>query len=374
MKKPKENASAFPLLQISSAVLNHNLRLIKKKIDDPKCKILIPIKANAYGCGIETLLPFFLKSGAINMLGVANVFEGIMVRKNKWKKPILLLGSFFEADIKHLFQENIIPCLTDPWQIKALDSSAQREGLKKEIHIKLDLGMGRLGFLEGQVYEMVERLKNASSLSIKGIMTHFPQTKKRTSLDQLKRFLKVAHHIITDLGLKRNGIILHAANSGAILNYPSSALDMVRPGLCFYGYFQTFEDKKRYGKFFNVKPSLRLTAHAFSQKNLPKGSFVSYGSTFEVKKDQYPVGVFPIGYGDGIPVALSNRIAFEGKPLLGRVTMDQIILGGIKKINQKIELLGEKSPPLEYWAQRANTISYEIMTGLGQRLRRKLVP
>ena len=185
--------------------------------------------------------------------------------------------------------------------------------------------------------------------------------------------MKIANYTIESLELNRDDVILHAANSGAILHYPGSALDMVRPGLCFYGYFQTFEDKKRYGKFFNIKPSLRLTAHAFSQRNLPKGSFVSYDSTFEVKEDQYPVGVFPIGYGDGIPVALSNGITFEGKPLLGRVTMDQIILGGIEERNQKVELLGEKSPPLEYWAEKANTISYEIMTGLGQRLRRELV-
>ena len=205
-------------------------------------------------------------------------------------------------------------------------------------------------------------------------MTHFPQMQKRKSLTQLKRFLKTANYIIAHLGLRRNDLILHAANSGAILNYPESALDMVRPGLCFYGYFQTFEDKRKYENFFNIKPSLRLTAYAFSQRNLPKGSFVSYDSTFQVKKEQYPVGVFPIGYGDGIPIALSNRIFFEGRPLLGRVTMDQIILGGIKERNEKIELLGEKSPPLEYWAKQANTISYEIMTRLGQRLRRKLIP
>ena len=115
----------------------------------------------------------------VNMLGVANVFEGITIRKNEWRKPVLLLGSFFDEDIKYLFRENITPCLTDIWQIKALENSARKFGGKKEIHIKLDLGMGRLGLLEDQVYEMVERLKNASSLIIKGIMTHFPQTKKK---------------------------------------------------------------------------------------------------------------------------------------------------------------------------------------------------
>ena len=147
---------AFPLLQISSTVLTHNLQSIKKKINNPKCKILIPLKANAYGCGLETLLPFLVKCDIVNMLGVANVFEGITIRKNKWEKPILLLGSFFDADIKHLFQKKITPCLTDLWQIKALENSAQNFSLKKEIHIKLDLGMGRLGFLEARC---MKRLK-----------------------------------------------------------------------------------------------------------------------------------------------------------------------------------------------------------------------
>ena len=373
MAIPRHNKVSYPILQISSNALNHNLRVIKKKINNPNCKILIPLKANAYGCGLETLLPFFINNQLVDMLGVANPSEGLNIRRNKWKKPILLLGSFFENDIRQIFQGNITPCLTDLWQIQALAGYARKSGMKKGIHIKLDLGMGRLGISENQVHEMIRQLKETAVLKIKGIMTHFPKIERKDSLSQLKKFLRISDEIIRNLQLQKSDIIFHAANSYAILNYSESALDMVRPGLCFYGYFQTLKDKKKYEKVFSVKPSLRLAAYAFSQRILKRGSCISYNSTFKVKKDQYPVGVFPIGYADGIPIALSNRICFENKPLLGRVTMDQIILGEIQQRNQEVELLGAKSPPLEYWARCANTISYEIMTGLGQRLKRELV-
>ena len=319
-------------------------------------------------------MPFLVNAQMVDMLGVANPSEALSIRRKKWGKPILLLGSFFEQDIGQIFQGNITPCLTDLWQIQALAGYAEKLGVtKKEIHIKLDLGMGRVGILADQLHEMIEQLKDIPSLKVKGIMTHFPKVERKDSLRQLKRFLQMSDGIIRSLQLQRSDIILHTANSYAILNYPESALDMVRPGLCFYGYFQTLKDKKKYEKTFPIRPSLRLTAHAYSQRTLKKGSFISYNSTFKVKENQYPVGVFPIGYADGIPIALSNQICFENKPLLGRVTMDQTILGEIREKNQEIEFLGDKSPPLEYWAKCANTISYEIMAGLGQRLKRELI-
>ena len=360
------------MLEIRSSALRHNLNLIHDLVGKPGVKVLIPVKANAYGCGLNAILPF-LKEADIDMLGVANLREAQEIRRSGFKKNVLLLGSFYKKNVSVIFQENITPLITDLWQIEFLEKEAKARGVYLDIHVKWDLGMGRLGLLPDQEKLLLKHLSKTSSLKIKGMMTHFPGPGRKASLKQLARFKSLAERVIRAASLDREDVILHSANSYALLNYPESALDMIRPGLIFYGYFQNFKDYKKLGPKFPIRPSLRLTSKPFSQRILKKGAQVSYGSLYTVKEKSYPVAVLPIGYADGIPVALSNRLSFSGFPLLGRVTMDQIILGNVPSLGQTIELLGENSPPLEYWAKLAGTITYEIMTGFSERLHRALI-
>ena len=230
---------------------------------------MIPVKANAYGCGISTILPFIEKSD-IDMLGIANLREGKEIRNLGFRKEILLLGAFYKNDIHALFQEKITPTITDLWQISFLDKEAKNKKEKLCIHIKFDLGMGRLGILPHQKEELFTAFKKANHLTIKGIMTHFPSGDRKSSLIQLKNFLSIAEETIKTLSLKREEIILHCANSYAILNYPESALDMVRPGIIFYGYFHNYRDYQKLKNKFPIKPCIRLTAEPFSYRILKK--------------------------------------------------------------------------------------------------------
>ena len=151
--------SPYPILEISRSALENNIKLIHKIIDskNTNCKVLIPVKANAYGCGLETLMPVF-QSNDINMLGVANIREAESIRALGWQKPILNLGSFYIENIQSFFEHNITPTITDLWQISALEEKANSLGKQIDVHIKLDLGMRRLGIREEQIKDMLTNL------------------------------------------------------------------------------------------------------------------------------------------------------------------------------------------------------------------------
>lgn len=362
----------YPVLQILSKNLKHNLKVIRQHIG--KAKILIPVKANAYGCGLSQLIPFFIKE-EIDYLGVANPHEGVLARSFGYQGEILNLGAFFKENIDLFFNHDIQVAITDLWQIPFLEKKAREKKQKIKVHIKWDLGMGRLGLKKENFQEACSLFLKSPNISIRGLFTHFPcaDSHAKRTLKQLSEFLAISDSFMTKLSLDKAKVILHVANSYALMLYPETHLDMVRPGIFFYGYFQSEKDRKKYFPFFPIKPSLRLLARPFSLRILNKGDTVSYGSTYTCPKNNYPVGVFPIGYADGIPRALSNKkISFSGHPLLGRVTMDQIILGNVTTDNP-IEILGESEPTLEKWGDLSCSFSYEILTGLGHRLRRELV-
>lgn len=365
--------SPYPRLLIRRDALEQNLRLIRTLIQ-PGVKVMVPIKANAYGCGMEQILPV-LQDSAVEMLGVANPFEGVALRAMGWSEPVLNLGGFYREHIALFWDHAITPSVTDLWQIEALQAQVIERGRPVGVHLKLDLGMGRIGLKPENISEAAGLLKECDGVVVEGIFTHFPNADQPELPDNgamLQLFSELSGQILEELALSRSDVLLHAANSAALMLQPDSHFDMVRPGLSFYGYFQTFEELESLGQEFSFSPSLVLKALPVSLRLMNSGEPVSYGSTYRVTKEHYPVGVFPLGYADGIPRALSNQISFEGHPLHGRVTMDQIVLGGVET-NAPVNLLGPGSPPLEYWAKLCDTSTYEIMTGLGRRFERVLI-
>lgn len=359
----------YPMLKIHSAALRHNLSQFRRLA--PKSRILLPVKANAYGCGIATLFPFFMNED-IDALGVANCNEAVELRQLGWQKPILNLGGFFPQSIPEIVAHRIQPSITDLWQIDALNQAAVTEPVS--VHIKLDLGMGRIGIQRTQLAEMLAALQRAENLRVTGIFTHFPhaglEAEGKTKA-QNTEFMRRAAEIIDSLGLVRENILLHAANSYSAAFFHETHHDMIRPGILFYGYYQSEADRIEFNSRFNLMPSLELTATPISRRTLARGEGISYASLYHVESDQEHLAVLPLGYADGVPRALSNRISFGRYPLRGRVTMDQIVVGASD--NEKdIRLLGEGVPSLEYWGELAQSFSYEIMSHLGNRLRRVL--
>jgi len=366
------SGTPYPYLKISRAALKNNIKQVQK-ICNKNTKILWPVKANAYGCGIDTILPL-IREMNIHYLGVANPFEGKLIRDYGYQGKILNLGGFYPENFSLLTDYEIIPSITDLWQIDFILKNIKTRKVI-DFHIKLDLGMGRMGIKQDEIPNLIKKLKNTTTLRLKGIFTHFPESdniKAKSNSLIVESFKQLTNEIIDSLKYKRSEIILHAANSYAVLLNQRSHFDMVRPGLFLYGYFQNEKDRILYSRDFKIKPSISLYAKPVSLRTLNSGDTISYGSTYKVETNAYTTAVLPIGYADGIPRALSNKINFQNFPLHGRVTMDQIILGKVKSHYKEIELLGKSSPSLEHWADLSNTVTYEIMTKLGHRLNRIL--
>jgi alanine racemase len=360
---------AYPELRIHRSALEHNLSRFKKLA--PASKILLPVKANAYGCGVSTLFPL-LTSASVDLLGVANVAEAVELRLLGWQKPVINFGGFFPEGIRDIIAHGITPSLTDLWQVQALDAAASNP---LGIHIKLDLGMGRIGIQKKDIATLVAALVAAPKLRVDGIFTHFPHTGSKAEQytpAQNEEFKKVAHEILQALKIPRANVLLHAANSYSAAFFPEAHHDVIRPGILSYGYFQSEADRLQYAGHLDLKPCLELVATPISLRTLEKGAGISYASLYHVGGEHENVGVLPLGYADGIPRALSNNIVFDKHPLRGRVTMDQIIIGNVTD-KAPVRLLGEGLPSLEYWAELAHSFSYEVMLHFGNRLRRVLV-
>ncbi len=377
MTEGLHSPSPYPRLEISQKALSENLRLLRSLA--PGRKVLVPVKANAYGFDLETMMPFFLqknREGLLDMLGIANPQEGRVARDLGWPNEILLLGGFFREHVAMIAQADLIPSITDLWQINALSEYSKGAGTKISVHIKIDTGMGRIGVLPEQVNDLIELLRAHDTITIGGIFTHFPRADEPEVSEtsrQTKQLVEIATNILDALGLQRENVLLHAANSYGVLLHPDSHLDMIRPGILFYGFFQSEEDRVRFTPQHPFRPGIRLMARPVSLRKIPLGHPVSYGSHFVSPRDNYPVGVFPIGYGDGFPRGISGKgVTFSGHPLLGRVTMDQIILGGVED-DKEINLFSQDESSIEKLGDLSCSFSYEIITGLGNRLPRLLV-
>ncbi|MCX7633262.1 MAG: alanine racemase [Turneriella sp.] len=364
------DGAPYPELRIHTSALAHNLALLRRLA--PRSQILIAVKANAYGCGIGTLFPFFQHS-SVDFLGVANCKEAVELRGLGWQKPILLLGGFFPENLRTIVEYAITPSITDLWQVRALAQAAAGKALS--VHIKLDLGMGRIGIRPENVPALIEALRAAPTVHVSGIFTHFPHAgpaARDKILAQNQRFISVSAGILQQLALPRSSVLLHAANSYAVAFFPETHHDLIRPGILFYGYYQSEEDRLQFGAKLGFQPCLELVATPISHRVLRRGDSISYGATYTVTEEEEHIAVLPLGYADGIPRALSNRVCFGRFPLRGRVTMDQIMLGNYDG-SSPVRLLGHGLPSLEHWAELAHSFSYELLTHLGNRLQRRLV-
>lgn len=358
----------YPVISLQSKNLRNNYRELERLSGT---QVLIPVKADAYGLGIEALMPL-LQELKPACLGVANVYEGQELRSLGWNGKILQLGSFFPEQAALIRTHNITPTITGLDTLPMLRAAYQ--GANLSVEVKIDTGMGRLGVLPSQVETLIDQIKETEGCSVTGVYTHFPCADKpssgRTS-KQLELFLQVGEKILEGLNLSRSDVQFHTANSYAIINNPETALDMVRPGILFYGYYYNHDDWLNFHERFNFKPGIKLNVRPIALRKLPLGATVSYGSYWQSPRDEYPVAVLPVGYADGIPRAISRNWQPDGFDLLGNVTMDQIMVGPIED-DRPIELIPGKAGEIEKWAKCAGTTSYEILTGFGSRIRRVL--
>lgn len=358
-------------VEINLDNLLSNLLVVKKLVKNRK--ILLAIKADAYGLGACEIAQFL--EGKIDMLGVASIDEGIILReKAKVGTPILILSPIPYKTIPYLFEYDLIPNVCDIEFFKALINYAQNNNKKLKIHIEIDTGMGRTGFFIKEFEKVWEIIKKQNFLKVEGIFSHFPVADSDIlfSKTQLKEFLT----LIKKLNL--NNKILHFANSCGLLNICESYLDMVRPGLVIYGITPDGIKNEKVKKL--IKPVISLKSRIVSLKYFKENISVSYGRTYFTSKPTL-IGIISCGYGDGYPYQLSNRgeVLLKGRRtnIVGTVCMDltMINLSNFSniRIGETVTLIGREGKEeitvsdIAFWA---NTIPYEIITRLSPRVPR----
>ena len=347
-----------PRIEISISALQHNLAQVRKLA--PAQKIMAVIKANAYGHGIHTVAKCLLDA---DILAVARVGEGVCLRQTEVARPILILtGILAKSEIDEAVQHKLDLVIHRLDQLGLLLAS----GKNLRCWLKVDTGMGRLGLTASEYQQAVQRLMDSScSLQLIGVMTHFSSADDLSdpvTAEQTKRFqaLDIPSTIKTSL-----------ANSAAIIGWPETHADIVRPGLMLYGVNPMLAGDGKEG--LNLKPVMTLKAKVISVKQMRKGQAVGYGGTWVCPEDMSVITV-GIGYGDGYPRAAGGQarvlINKQKVKLIGRVSMDSLAIDG-RGINVSVGdevILWGKGMPVERVAEAANTLSYELLCGVTQRV------
>ncbi|HLR34482.1 MAG TPA: alanine racemase [Tissierellales bacterium] len=356
--------------------LAYNMREIRYNTDDNALVIAV-VKADAYGHGSIEAARVFLKNGA-DRLAVATVEEGIELRKAGIEVPILILGATPNSQHELTIKWNLIETVFNYKSAKNLSEIARKNNKIASVHIKIDTGMGRIGFLsKEEIIKEIEMINDLSNLRVEGIFTHFAKADEKDksfTRKQFERFNKVINEI-EKLGI--NIPIKHVSNSAGIIDLPEYNLDMVRPGIINYGLYPSNEVNKERIK---LKPAMTLKARISNIKKISKNTGISYGHTFITKRESV-IGTIPIGYADGFTRILSHKaeVIVKGKrvPVIGTICMDQcmIDLTGVNNVNIGDEVIifgGENNSymPIEEVAKKIGTINYEIVCMVGRRIPR----
>ncbi len=361
--------------EINLDTIATNTKNIKKLVGDKE--LIAIVKADCYGHGAVDVVPTLLENGA-SRLAVAMLTEAIELRENNINAPIVILGYTPLYLGEELINYDIEQTVYDLDYAKELSKIALSLNKKAKIHIAIDTGMGRIGFLPGDdTVKTINEVYNLEGLEVIGIYSHFStsdEKDKSYANEQLFKFKKV----IADL--KALGIeipLKHISNSGAIIDMPETYLNGVRPGIILYGYYPSKEVSK---DNLSVKPALTLKAKVAHVKELHKDMYISYGKTFKTNKKTI-VATLPIGYGDGYPRALSEnaKVIVNGKfaSILGRICMDQCMIDvtdieNVKTGDEVIILGGEGDLKFnaDDMAEALGTINYEILCRIKSRIPR----
>ena len=363
-------------VEIDLEAIKHNIRCERKKVGD-KVKIMAIIKANAYGHG-DIEVAEALKD-EVDAYGVAIIEEALKLRKAGVTKMILILGHTGKIWYDDLIKNDISQAVYSYEMAKILSEEAMRLGKKAKIHIKVDTGMGRIGFqpVKDNV-EVIYAISRLPGIEIEGIFTHFARADEKTIEPAREPFRK---YITFVEELEKRGVkipIHHVSNSASIIGFPEANLDMVRSGITTYGLYPSDEVAK---DVLVLEPAMQWKSIISYIKTVEPGTSISYGGTFTAK-EKMTVATIPVGYADGMKRDLSGkgRVLIHGQyaPILGRICMDQFMVdvSHIKEaaIGDTVTIFGkdgEKNIPVEEIAEKSHSFNYEFVCSITNRVPRK---
>jgi len=369
--------SIYPVwAEIDLDAIAHNTREMRR-VTSPGAMVMAVVKANGYGHGAVEVSRAALANG-VSWLGVARVVEGMALREAGIEAPVLVLGYTTPAQAADAVRHDLSQAVYSTEMAQMMAAAAGKEGRRAKVHVKIDTGMGRLGWqaVHTSVDEVLA-LARETSLEIEGVFSHFAaaDSKDKTyTRQQFELFLELTGE------LRRNGLqpIRHIANSPATIDLPETHLDMVRAGITLYGLYPSEEvDKARVG----LIPAMSLKSQVAQVKEVTAGCKISYGCTYTTERETV-IATLPVGYADGYPRMLSSKgeILVRGRraPVVGRVCMDQIMadVGHIPGVATGDEVVlfgrqgGEEISAGEV-AGKLGTINYEVVCMVSCRVPRE---
>jgi len=360
--------------EIDLKALRFNYHQIRRRI--PKgAKILGVVKADAYGHGAVPV-SLELERLGVEYLGVAIAEEGIQLRKGGVRTPILILGGIFPGEVDRLLKFDLTPVVFQKESLELISKKAGKRRGKVRVHLKVDTGMGRLGVPLRLWPDLLKETRRFSKIEVEGILSHFSMTDEDGGVYSAQQWREFQNALLAAEEMGISCKYLHMANSANLTAFPSYAGNLVRPGIMLYGSYPS----RSCQALIQLKPVMTLKTRIHFLKAVPPGVKISYGGTFTTRRKSL-IATLPIGYADGYRWNLSNRgeVLVRGRraPVVGRVCMDYVVVDvtGIRgvRVGDEVVLMGRQGngriTPEEI-AEKAGSISYEVLCSVGKRVPR----
>ncbi|MBI2448574.1 alanine racemase [Candidatus Microgenomates bacterium] len=353
--------------EISLPSLDHNVKELKKIAKDTK--IMAVLKANAYGHGLKEIGKRLDKNPDVFSFGVNSANEALELRKNKVKKPILVMGYVSSGEYSLLSGNDIEVVLSGQEMLDQIEKKFQGPGRLK-VHIKIDTGLNRLGFFPEEVERLLDKIKGNKKIVVKGIMSHLAALEEgllEYTQKQIKSFAQI-EQLFADRGFLG---LRHIGAASSLLSYPNAFFDMVRVGISLYGLWPSKTTRDKALSDIDLKPVMSFKSKIIFLKRIKEGSSVGYGCSFSAKKDML-IGVLPTGYYEGLDRRFSNKgefvVAGQKMPIVGRICMNMsmVDLSAVAdrvKIGDEVLIFGSSGDDLiraEDFTESIGTIAHEI--------------
>ena len=369
-------ALSFNRVEIDIDALQHNFKSIQLTVGQ-QVRVMAVVKSDAYGHGLVACAQAIYLAGG-RTFGVAEVWEGVTLRRAGLQGEIVVLLGGSPESYDEIIKHKLTPVVYDVEFITGLSNAAAGKDTDVRVHLKVDVGMGRLGVLPAEVESYVSLIRHLPGISLSGLLSHFPVADELESAEKTREQLLYFRSVLARLKTNEAGsVVAYIANSAALMYFPDTRLDMIRPGISLYGYYPDASPAraKTAAPMLQLQPVMSFKTRVVQIKELDAGCGISYGHTF-VTRRKSRIAVLPVGYADGYLRKLSNRaevlIGGRRAPVCGRVCMNATMVDitdlPSAHTGDEVVLLGRQGDAVitaDEIAKWMETISYEVLCLFG---------